>query len=337
MKRIVCILLVLLTVIFTSCGKENVYTTDSETAETTTGTTPLTTVQDDIEVLVNDSQSALDIYSMMYYTGTKQEMYISDYLANYELSVMKYSVIDLDGDSHSETVLWLAKGTYEYYGFLILHENGDSVYGYELTYRAFYELKEDGTFSFSAGASDHGIGKIEFTNDTYSIKKIAYCESDYLSQKVSYYIENEAVSQEEFEQYITEHDQKQNTEWHEVEKERIDLNSYIRYLVNYFYEPYTIGDEIHRLDILTLVFHFCYSNRERLDFVKMDETTLDTSQRILIEGEGLRKAAKMLLGENFEAAEHHEFLEYSSENIMRRPIPIPSPRQKTIGAETCIL
>ncbi len=235
MKRIVCILLVLLTVIFNSCGKENVDNTDSEkavstaktTAETATVTTPLTTVQDDIEVLVNDSQSALDIYSMMYYTGTKQEMYISDYLANYELSVMKYSVIDLDGDSNSETVLWLAKGTYEYYGFLILHENGDSFYGYELTYRAFYELKEDGTFSFSAGASDHGIGKIEFTNDTYSIKKIAYCESDCMSQKVSYYIENEAVSHEEFEQYITEHDQKQNTKWHEVEKEKIDTTDSI--------------------------------------------------------------------------------------------------------------
>ena len=234
MKRIVCILLVLLTVIFNSCGKENVDNADSEkavstaetTAETASETMPLTTVQDDIEAPLHDTQPVLDIHSIMYYTGTKQEMYISDYLANYELSVMKYSVIDLDGDSYSETVLWLAKGTYEYYGFLILHESGDSVYGYELTYRAFYELKEDGTFSFSAGASDHGIGKIEFTNDTYSIKKIVYCESDYMSQKVSYYIENVAVSQEEFEQYITEHDQKQNTEWHKVEKERIDLNSY---------------------------------------------------------------------------------------------------------------
>lgn len=226
MKRIVCILLVILTVKFTSCGKENVDYTDSEkavsttetTTETASETTPLTIMQDDIEVPLHDTQSVWDIHSMMYYTGTKQEMYISDYLANYELSVMKYSVIDLDGDSDSETVLWLAKGTYEYYGFLLLHEDEDAVCGYELTYRAFYELKEDGTFSFSAGTSDYGIGKIKFANDTYSIKKIAYCESDYMRQKVSYYIENEAVSQEEFEQYITEHDQKQNIEWHEVEK-----------------------------------------------------------------------------------------------------------------------
>lgn len=173
----------------------------------------LSMAQDDNGSPELECQSVFEKYDMMYYTGMNQKMYISDYLADNELLVAKYSVIDLDSDSLSETVLWLTKGTYEYYGFLILHENGDLVYAYELTYRAFYELKEDGTFSFSAGALDHGIGRIDFENDTCTINKIAYCESTYGAQKVSYYIDNADVSKEDFEEYITKHDQKQNVEW----------------------------------------------------------------------------------------------------------------------------
>lgn len=231
MKKILYVLLVLLTAIFISCSKQNentivnttetnsIIATDAATEATTkatTETTPFTTVQDDIEVPLNNCRSIIENSSTMYYMGTKQEMYISDYLADYELSVTKYSVIDLDGDGSSETVLWLERGANAYYGFLILHESGDTVYAYELTYRAFYELKEDGTFSFSAGVSDHGIGKIAFANDIYEIKSVAYCESEYGGQNVSYYIGNDAVSKESFEAFVIKHDQKQNAEWREL-------------------------------------------------------------------------------------------------------------------------
>lgn len=227
MKKIIGVLLVLLTAVFISCSEQNentiVHTTGTSSSITTdvvtdaiTETTPCTTEQDAIEVPLNNCRSIIENSSPMYYTGTKQEMYIRDYLADYELSVTKYSVIDLDGDSLSETVLWLERGANAYYGFLILHESGDLVYAYELTYRAFYELKEDGTFSFSAGVSDHGIGKIAFANDTYEIKSVAYCESEYGSQKVSYYIGSNAVSKEDFEEFVGKHDQKKSAEWKEL-------------------------------------------------------------------------------------------------------------------------
>ena len=235
MKKILYVLLALVTVLFASCGKQDeVITTDTtETSgivtvgavtETTplattqdtavTETAPLTTVQDTVEVPANCA-SVIENSRMLYCTDAKQEMYLSDYLAKYALSVTKYSVIDLDGDRLSETVLWLERGTNAYYGFLILHESGDTVYAYELTYRAFYELKEDGTFSFSSGASDHGIGKISFANDAYAVQSVAYCESAYDSQTVSYYIGSDAVSKENFEAFVSRHDQKQSAEWQE--------------------------------------------------------------------------------------------------------------------------
>ena len=74
-------------------------------------------------------------------------------------------------------VIRLSKETNEYWGFLILHINNDVVYAYELAYRSFNGLKNDGTFIYSSSASDYGIGKIEFLGEAYTIIPLAYSES----------------------------------------------------------------------------------------------------------------------------------------------------------------
>ncbi|MDD6266248.1 MAG: hypothetical protein PUB34_08140 [Clostridia bacterium] len=140
------------------------------------------------------------------------------------MSIRKYSVIDLNGDSSPEMVLWLDHGASTDYGFLILHSDGATVYAYSLVYRAFYTLKTDGTFHFSGGASDNGIGMIDFTGDTYIINKIAYCETVYDEQEesqfsenksVQYFIENNNVSEDEYNIFMNEQDNKQDITWYE--------------------------------------------------------------------------------------------------------------------------
>ena len=95
-----------------------------------------------------------------------------------------------------------------------------------------------------------------------------------------------------------------------------NVQSMMTYFVNYFHEPYMQGDKIYDEDILTLVFHYCYSHQADFDYVnQVDEWSME------IKGEGVRIASKILFGENFDATEFHRFMEtgeysdkYSSAN-----------------------
>lgn len=88
----------------------------------------------------------------------------------------KFTFLDLDGDGENEIVLWLQINGISDYGFEILHAQEGAVYGYTLPYRAFMDLKTDGTFSFSSGAADSGIGKLRFAEDGYTIEEQGYGE-----------------------------------------------------------------------------------------------------------------------------------------------------------------
>ena len=149
---------------------------------------------------------------LLYDADTNEKMYITDFLGNRGLTMSKYSIIDLNGDSSPEVVGWLSRGANDYWGFLVLHYQDNMVYAYELAYRAFNELKSDGTFRFSSSVSDYGIGRIEFTSGTYKVNETAYSEIEYGTQKISYYIDNHSVSKEDFEEYIAEQCEKLDVE-----------------------------------------------------------------------------------------------------------------------------
>lgn len=151
-------------------------------------------------------------------TATKQRAYLTDWLKTNEMSVSKYSVIDLNGDGAPELVLWLNRGTNEYVGFLVLYNKNTTVYAHLLYYREFCDLKEDGTFDFSSGVSNHGIGRIDFEGDTYTIRKLAYCESAD-NQNVSYFLENKSVTKPAFDAYENAQNSKPDAVWveHSIE------------------------------------------------------------------------------------------------------------------------
>lgn len=84
---------------------------------------------------------------------------------------------------------------------------------------------------------------------------------------------------------------------------KMDLNSYMTYFVNYFHDEYSSKITIKDEDILSLIFHFCYSHNSYLDFVEINEET----QTMYIEGNEFREISKILLGDSFEATEYHSF------------------------------
>lgn len=94
------------------------------------------------------------------------------------VAASKFAIADLDGDGEAEIVLWLQINGISDYGFEILQYREGAVYGYTLPYRAFMDLKTDGTFLFSGGSADSGVGKLEFSENGYTVDKLHESDSD---------------------------------------------------------------------------------------------------------------------------------------------------------------
>lgn len=136
----------------------------------------------------------------------------------------KFAVIDLDGDDVQEIVLWLQAGENDSFGFEILRQQGGQIYGYALVYRAFMDLKKDGTFSFSSGAADSGFGSISFTDKSYKIHEIARSESAYDANDeltVSYFVNGQAATEAEFMSAVEKQAGKESILWYDFNDENI--------------------------------------------------------------------------------------------------------------------
>jgi hypothetical protein len=137
-----------------------------------------------------------------------------------EARVTKLAVVDLDSDETLEVVLGLAVNDNEDFGFEVLHYQDGVVYGYAFPYRALMNLKADGTFSFSSGAADSGFGTLEFTDSGYIVHRATYCESSYSStqeQTVSYFVDGQASTEEDFLSAIARQNEKADVLWHDLE------------------------------------------------------------------------------------------------------------------------
>lgn len=141
------------------------------------------------------------------------------------VSATKFAMIDIDGDRKEEAVLWLQINNISDYGFEILHYQNGEIYGYTLQYRAFMNLKTDGTFLFSGGAADSGIGEMTFSETGYNINIQAYSQSGYDSNNeltVQYFVKDESCSEDEFNDVINSQEQKADVEWHDLSENNIN-------------------------------------------------------------------------------------------------------------------
>ena len=95
----------------------------------------------------------------------------------------KFTVIDLDGDGENEIVLWIQVNGVVDYGFEILHYQEGTVYGSTWPYRMFMGLKTDGTFIYSSGRMETGIGKLKFAEDGHAFIEELNDDIDYQDGK----------------------------------------------------------------------------------------------------------------------------------------------------------
>lgn len=101
--------------------------------------------------------------------------------------VIKFTVIDLDGNGENEIVLWIQSNDGLDYGFEILYFQDQEVYGFTLPYRGFMHLKTDGTFYSSGGMDNRGIRKLRFSERGYTIEDVSDSESQEEKTDVEWY------------------------------------------------------------------------------------------------------------------------------------------------------
>lgn len=141
------------------------------------------------------------------------------------VSAAKFAMTDMDGDGVEEVALLLQINGISDYGFEILHYQNGEIYGYTLSYRAFMNLKTDGTFLFSNGAADYGIGKMIFSETGCSVNDQAYSQSSYDPNNeltVQYFVNDESCSEEEFNDTINGQEQKSDVEWYDLSENNIN-------------------------------------------------------------------------------------------------------------------
>ena len=88
-----------------------------------------------------------------------------------------------------------------------------------MVYRALLDLKADGTFSFSSGAADNGYGSARFSPAGAESVSLAYSESDTDARgnaAITYFIDNQPVSEQAYQRAIAAQEKKTNAEWYDT-------------------------------------------------------------------------------------------------------------------------
>jgi len=171
------------------------------------------------------------------------EIGTSAYLKDYKIGVgtlsipidaipSKYVYVDLDNDGANELVVNISD-KYGYY--LVLHWNGQDVYGFEFNARSLLSLKTDGSFMRSNGAARNSYCKMSFDNNSYTIIDEAIKDST----AGNFELKGKNVSVEALNEFISNWNLKSNVEWKNIKvseetdksdtnvKDKINLNDYV--------------------------------------------------------------------------------------------------------------
>lgn len=140
---------------------------------------------------------------------------------------VRFAVMDMNGDGMAEVVLEVEGPE----GFLILTYHEGMVYVGEEVYRGLLDLKDDGTSSFSSGASDNGVWGFCFVVEEESGRPVALgrfvlAESFTAEDgSVRYALDSGSQTTDEagYQAFIAEQDAKLDALWYDYTEENVKL------------------------------------------------------------------------------------------------------------------
>ena len=132
----------------------------------------------------------------------------SDYAGLYQ-----FAVLDLDGDGADEVVLQISDVANDMGGYLVLRQAGGTIYGYPSGWRTFWNLKSDGTFTYSAPAgNEDGTASVRFTGTGMELDK-HICGQGNQFDFDTFLVDGASVSQNVYENAWEDQNQKQDAVW----------------------------------------------------------------------------------------------------------------------------
>lgn len=124
------------------------------------------------------------------------------------MSPPQFAVVDMDGDGTPEVVFQRS----DYRGFVVLRYLEGDIYGYEVNYRGLMNLKKDGSYLGSAGATDNWVGKMRFLGNFYDDDVRLYAVGQ---QAINYYLHGEPIERDTFDHLWNEYEELPDVDWHE--------------------------------------------------------------------------------------------------------------------------
>ena len=155
-----------------------------------------------------------------------EEILLSQFMeqADGRLELPRLTVLDLDGDGQMEAVVKEYRRGVEdtELGSLVLDVQHGVVYAYDLTLRAFNELRADGTFIYSSGAADNGIASLKPEEDSSTYQILAESRTD-SAGGISYTVDGLTVTGTEYSAALDRQAQKPEAVWYEWNETNLNL------------------------------------------------------------------------------------------------------------------
>ena len=139
------------------------------------------------------------------------------------MAIQRFAVVDLDQDGVDEMVLYVCGVAGDMGGYLVLYQNGSWIDGFKIGWRSFWELKTDGTFSWSSPTGqDNGWA---YYPDSYSngwvMEELSRMHSSWGEPDATFSIGGEEVTEEEYRDYDQRQRAKPDVVWHEYSRENV--------------------------------------------------------------------------------------------------------------------
>ena len=124
-------------------------------------------------------------------------------------TITRFALLDLDGDGTDELVIAIDYSGNEEYVVLTCYDG--TVYANQVVYRGFLTPKADGTVAWSNGAFDNGYARFRFENGVLVYDDFAVMIDN--GSSVTYTLNGESVSEEDFDAFIAEQNAKDDLAW----------------------------------------------------------------------------------------------------------------------------